>query len=46
MDDYHEFQKDHATEIETWRQHWSPSYVFIIHGGLQVVVLLRCLLLV
>jgi hypothetical protein len=33
MDDYHEFRKDHATEIEEWRQHWSPSYVSIIHGG-------------
>jgi hypothetical protein len=33
MDDYHEFQRDHANEIEEWKQHWSPSYVFIIHGG-------------
>ncbi len=33
MDDYHEFQKDHAAEIEVWRQHWSPSYVSITHGG-------------
>jgi len=33
MDDYHEFRKDHATEIEEWRQHWSPSYVSITHGG-------------
>ncbi len=33
MDDYHEFRRDHATEIEKWRQHQSPSYVFIIHGG-------------
>jgi hypothetical protein len=33
MDDYHEFQKDHATEIEAWRQHWGPSYVYINHGG-------------
>jgi len=33
MDDYHEFWKDHATEIEEWRQHWSPSYVSITHGG-------------
>jgi len=33
MDDYHEFQKDHATEIEKWRQHCSPSYVYITHGG-------------
>ncbi len=24
---------DHITEIEAWRQHWSPSYVFITHGG-------------
>jgi hypothetical protein len=33
MDDYHEFWKDHVTEIEAWRQHWSPSYVSITHGG-------------
>jgi hypothetical protein len=33
MDDYHEFRRDHAVEIEAWRQHWSPSYVFITHGG-------------
>jgi hypothetical protein len=33
MDDYHEFRKDHATEIEEWRQHCSPSYVSITHGG-------------
>jgi hypothetical protein len=33
MDDYHEFRRDHATEIEEWRQHWFPSYVSITHGG-------------
>jgi hypothetical protein len=33
MDDYHEFQRDHAVEIEVWKQHWFPSYVFITHGG-------------
>jgi hypothetical protein len=33
MDDYHEFWKDHAAEIEAWRQDWSPSCVFITHGG-------------
>jgi len=33
MDDYHEFQKDHATEIQKWKQHWSLSYVSITHGG-------------
>jgi hypothetical protein len=33
IDDYHEFRKDHVTEIKAWRQHWSPSYVFITHGG-------------
>ncbi len=33
MDDYHEFRRDHATEIEEWKQHWSPSYVSITHGG-------------
>ncbi len=33
MDDYHEFQRDHVTEIEEWKQHWFPSYVSITHGG-------------
>jgi hypothetical protein len=33
MDDYHEFRRDHAIEIEEWKQHWSPSYVSISHGG-------------
>ncbi len=33
MDDYHEFRRDHAIEIEEWRQHWSPSYVSITHDG-------------
>jgi hypothetical protein len=33
MDDYHEFRRDHAVEIKEWRQHWSPSYLFITHGG-------------
>jgi hypothetical protein len=33
MDDYHEFWRDHAVEIEAWKQHWSPSYVSITHGG-------------
>jgi hypothetical protein len=33
MDDYHEFRRDHATEIKEWKQHWSPSYVSITHGG-------------
>jgi hypothetical protein len=33
MDDYHEFWRNHATKIEEWRQHWSPSYVSIIHSG-------------
>jgi hypothetical protein len=33
MDDYHEFRRDHAADIEMWRQSWSPSYVSIIHGG-------------
>ncbi len=37
MDDHHEFQKDHVVEIEVWRQHWSPSYVSIIHGGVVSV---------
>jgi hypothetical protein len=33
MDDYHEFRTDHAIEIEACKQHWSPSYAYIIHGG-------------
>jgi hypothetical protein len=33
MDDYHEFWRDHVAEIKVWRQHWSPSYVSIIQGG-------------
>jgi hypothetical protein len=33
MDDYHELRRDHAIEIEEWRQHWSPSYVYITHSG-------------
>ncbi len=33
MDDYHEFQRDHAIKIEEWRQHWFPSYVFITPSG-------------
>ncbi len=33
MDDYHEFQRDHAADIKAWRQHWSPTYVSITHGG-------------
>jgi hypothetical protein len=33
MDDYHEFRRDHATEIDAWKQHWSPSYVSITHSG-------------
>jgi hypothetical protein len=33
MDDYHVFWRDHAIEIEAWRQHWSPSYVSITHNG-------------
>jgi len=26
-------RRDHAIKIEECRQHWSPSYVFITHGG-------------
>ncbi len=33
MDDYHEFWRDHAAKIEACKQHWSPSYVSITHGG-------------
>lgn len=31
MDDYHEFRKDYAVEIEVWRLRWSLSYVSITH---------------
>ena len=33
MDDYHEFRRAHAAEIEEWRRHWSPNYVSITFGG-------------
>jgi len=33
MDDYYEFRRDHVTEIEEWKQHWSPSYVSITYSG-------------
>jgi hypothetical protein len=46
MDDYHEFQRDHATEIEEWRQHWFPSYVSITHSGVISDGTLHRLLLV
>jgi hypothetical protein len=46
MDDYHEFQKDHATKIKEWRQNWSPSYVSITHGGVASGGTLHRLLLV
>jgi hypothetical protein len=33
MDDYHEFRRDHATEIEELRQHWFPSFISITLSG-------------
>ncbi|OAE34918.1 hypothetical protein AXG93_1333s1000 [Marchantia polymorpha subsp. ruderalis] len=33
MDDYHEFGRDYAAEIDAWRRHWSPNYMSITHGG-------------
>jgi hypothetical protein len=36
MDDYHEFRRDCAIEIEEWRQHWSSSYVSITHDGVAI----------
>jgi hypothetical protein len=35
MDDYHEFRRAHAIEIEEWRQHWSPNCVSITRGGVS-----------
>ncbi|PTQ40682.1 hypothetical protein MARPO_0038s0037 [Marchantia polymorpha] len=33
MDDYHEFGREYAVEIDAWRRHWSPKYTSIIQGG-------------
>ncbi|PTQ28729.1 hypothetical protein MARPO_0156s0026, partial [Marchantia polymorpha] len=33
MDDYHEFGREYAVEIDAWRRHWSPIYMSIIQGG-------------
>ncbi|OAE20887.1 hypothetical protein AXG93_3256s1340 [Marchantia polymorpha subsp. ruderalis] len=33
MDDYHEFGKDYAGEIDACRRHWSPNYLSITQGG-------------
>ncbi|BBN06970.1 hypothetical protein Mp_3g25410 [Marchantia polymorpha subsp. ruderalis] len=33
MDDYHEFGRDYAAEIDAWRRHWSPNYLSITQGG-------------
>ncbi|CAM6103416.1 unnamed protein product [Calypogeia fissa] len=33
MDDYHEFRRDHDTEITAWKDHWSPKYVSMTYGG-------------
>ncbi|OAE18112.1 hypothetical protein AXG93_3352s1080 [Marchantia polymorpha subsp. ruderalis] len=32
MDDYHEFRRDHAVEIDAWRHHWSSNYMSITQG--------------
>lgn len=32
MDDYHEFRKTYAFEIEEWRTHWSPDYDSVTSG--------------
>ena len=32
MDDYHEFRRMYALEIEAWRSHWSPGYVSTTSG--------------
>ncbi|PTQ44536.1 hypothetical protein MARPO_0020s0163, partial [Marchantia polymorpha] len=29
MDDYHEFGREYAVEIDAWRRHWSPNYTSI-----------------
>ncbi|BBN08134.1 hypothetical protein Mp_4g09160 [Marchantia polymorpha subsp. ruderalis] len=33
MDDYHEFGREYAVEIDAWRRHWSPNYTSITQGG-------------
>ncbi|BBN20292.1 hypothetical protein Mp_8g17980 [Marchantia polymorpha subsp. ruderalis] len=33
MDDYHEFGREYAAEIDAWRRHWSPNYSSITQGG-------------
>ncbi|PTQ34011.1 hypothetical protein MARPO_0084s0073, partial [Marchantia polymorpha] len=33
MDDYHEFGREYAVEIDAWRRHWSPNYSSITQGG-------------
>ncbi|OAE22373.1 hypothetical protein AXG93_2318s1200 [Marchantia polymorpha subsp. ruderalis] len=33
MDDYHEFGRDYAAEIDAWRRHSSPNYLYITQGG-------------
>lgn len=33
MDDYHEFGRDYAAEIDAWRRYWSPNYLSITQSG-------------
>ncbi|OAE33545.1 hypothetical protein AXG93_4032s1020 [Marchantia polymorpha subsp. ruderalis] len=36
MDDYCEFGRDYAVEIDAWRRHWSSNYLSTTHGGVGI----------
>ncbi|PTQ27347.1 hypothetical protein MARPO_0204s0011, partial [Marchantia polymorpha] len=36
MDDYHEFGREYAVEIDAWMRHWSPNYTSITQGGVGI----------
>ncbi|OAE28672.1 hypothetical protein AXG93_312s1010 [Marchantia polymorpha subsp. ruderalis] len=38
MDDYHEFGREYAVEIDAWRRHWSSNYMSITQGGVDTRV--------
>ncbi|PTQ43569.1 hypothetical protein MARPO_0024s0079, partial [Marchantia polymorpha] len=37
MDDYHEFGREYAVEIDAWRRHWSLNYTSITQGGVGTI---------
>ena len=41
MEDYHEFKRVHALEIEMWRMYWCPDYVSMTSGRLPSDYLMR-----